>query len=84
MGGCHGANYCGAGYTAGEVRRLAKRVTDAAQAQRLLAIAAALDGASRSEAAKPAGWTSATAGTPSVITAVRAGELAPGAIHCGR
>ena len=32
-------------YTAGEVRRLAKRATDAAQARRLLAIAAVLDGA---------------------------------------
>ena len=34
-------------FTAGEVRRLAKRVKDAAQARRLLAIAAVLDGASR-------------------------------------
>jgi hypothetical protein len=42
-------------YTAGEVRRLAKRATDAAQARRLLAIAAVLDGASRSEAAKIGG-----------------------------
>src|SRR6266542_4165556 len=33
-------------YTAGEVRRLAQRAKDAAQARRLLAIAAVLDGAS--------------------------------------
>ena len=43
------------GYTAGEVRRLAKRAKDAAQARRLLAIAAVLEGASRSEAAKIGG-----------------------------
>ena len=42
-------------YTAGEVRRLAKRAKDAAQARRLLAIAAVLEGASRSEAAKIGG-----------------------------
>src|SRR5881227_3845662 len=40
------------GYTAGDVRRFAKRAKDAAQARRLLAIAAVLDGASREEAAK--------------------------------
>ena len=33
-------------YTAGEVRRLAKRVTDAAQARWLLAIGAVLEGTS--------------------------------------
>jgi hypothetical protein len=38
-------------YTAGEVRRFAQRANDAAQARRLLAIAAVLDGASREEAA---------------------------------
>src|SRR6201989_2182406 len=38
-------------YTAAEVRRLAKRAKDAAQARRLLAIAAVLDGASRTDAA---------------------------------
>src|SRR5262249_6282804 len=38
-------------YTAGEVRRFAQRAKDAAQARRLLAIAAGLDGASREEAA---------------------------------
>jgi transposase len=42
-------------YTAGEVRRLSTRVKDAAQARRLLAIAAVLDGASRTEAAKIGG-----------------------------
>ena len=40
-----------ADYTAGEVRRFAQRAKDAAQARRLLAIAAVLDGASREEAA---------------------------------
>ena len=38
-------------YTSGEVRGLAKRAKDVAQARRLLAIAAVLDGASREEAA---------------------------------
>jgi hypothetical protein len=42
-------------YMAGEVRRLAKRAKDAAQARRLLAIAAVLDRASRGEAAKIGG-----------------------------
>src|SRR5438270_12015124 len=41
-------------YTAGEVRRFAQRAKDAAQARRLLAIAAVLEGASR-EAAKIGG-----------------------------
>jgi transposase-like protein len=44
-----------ADYTAGEVRRLAKRVKDVAQARRLLAIAAVLAGASHTEAAKIGG-----------------------------
>jgi transposase len=44
-----------ADYTAGEVRRLAQRAKDAAQARRLLAVAAGLDGASREEAAKIGG-----------------------------
>src|SRR5262245_54322754 len=44
-----------ADYTAGEVRRLAQRAKDAAQARRLLAIAAVLNGASREEAAKIGG-----------------------------
>jgi transposase len=39
------------GYTSGEVRRFAKVAKDGAQARRLLAIAAVLDGASREEAA---------------------------------
>src|ERR1700757_4053047 len=42
-------------YTAGEVRRFAKRAKDAAQARRLLAIASVLDGASREDAAKIGG-----------------------------
>ena len=42
-------------YTAGEVRRLATRAKDAAQARRLLAIAAVLEGASREDAAEIAG-----------------------------
>ena len=42
-------------YTAGEVRRLAQRAKDAAQARRLLAIAAVLEGALREEAAKIGG-----------------------------
>ena len=42
-------------YTAGEVRRFAQRAKDAAQARRLLAIAAVLAGASREEAAKIGG-----------------------------
>jgi hypothetical protein len=42
-------------YTAGEVRRFAKYAKDAAQARRLLAIAAVLDGASREDAAKIGG-----------------------------
>src|SRR5947208_4601859 len=42
-------------YTAGQVSRIAQRAKDAAQARRLLAIAAVLDGASREEAAKIGG-----------------------------
>src|SRR2546427_8522395 len=38
-------------YSSSEVRRFAKRAKDAAQARRLLAIAAVLDGAPRMEAA---------------------------------
>jgi transposase len=42
-------------YSGAEVRHLAKRTKDAAQARRLLAVAASLDGASREEAAKTGG-----------------------------
>src|SRR5437868_8078913 len=42
-------------YAAGEVRRFAQRAKNAAQARRLLAIAAVLDGAARQEAAKIGG-----------------------------
>jgi len=44
-----------ADFTAGEVRRLARRAKDAGQTRRLLAIAAVLDGASREDAAKIGG-----------------------------
>jgi len=44
--------------TSGEVRRVAQRVKNAAQARRLLAIAAVLDGASRADQRKnPANWS---------------------------
>lgn len=42
-------------YAASEVRRFARRAKDGAQARRLLALAAVLDGASREEAAKIGG-----------------------------
>ena len=42
-------------YTNGDVRRVAQRVKNAAQARRLLAIAAVLDGSSREQAAKIGG-----------------------------
>ncbi len=42
-------------YTSGELRRLAQRTKNAAQARRLLAIAAVLDGTSREAAAKIGG-----------------------------
>jgi transposase len=44
-----------AGYTSGDVRRVAQRVKNAAQARRLLAIGAVLDGSSREQAAKIGG-----------------------------
>src|SRR5437879_12887950 len=42
-------------YAAGQLRRLAKRSVDAAQARRLLALAAIYEGGSRTEAAKIGG-----------------------------
>ena len=55
-GGCHGPRFpVRTDYAAGEVRRFTQRAKDAAQARRLLAIAAVLDGASREEAAKIGG-----------------------------
>jgi transposase len=42
-------------YSSGELRRLAARARDGAQARRLLSLAAILDGASRAEAAKIGG-----------------------------
>ena len=50
-------------YTAGEVRRIAKRARDVAQARRLLAIAAVLDGALREEAARIGGMIGRHCGT---------------------
>ena len=50
-------------YTAGEVGRFAQRANDAAQARRLLAIAAVLDGASREEAATIGGGIVRPCGT---------------------
>ena len=44
-----------ADFSSQKLRRLATRVRDAAQARRLLAIAAVLDGAAREEAAKIGG-----------------------------
>ena len=50
-------------FTAGEVRQFAKRARDAAQARRLLAIAAVLDGASREEQPRSVGWIVRRCGT---------------------
>jgi transposase len=44
-------------YTSADLRRFSRRVGDAAQVRRLLAVALILDGGSRSEAAKVAGVT---------------------------
>jgi hypothetical protein len=44
-------------FTAGEIRRFAKRSRDAAHARRLLAIAAVLDGASREMRPRLAEWS---------------------------
>src|SRR5258705_12110487 len=45
-------------YAAGEVRRLAKRAKDGAQARRLLALAAVVDGGWREEAGRVSGGRS--------------------------
>jgi hypothetical protein len=51
-------------FTAGEVRGFAKRAKDAAQARRLLAIAAVLDGAPRGKMQpRSVGWTVRRCGT---------------------
>ena len=50
-------------YTADQLRRLARQSKDAAQARRLLAIAAILDGASREEAARIGGMDRQTCET---------------------
>ena len=44
-------------FTVVEVRRLARRAKDSDQVRRLLAIAAVLDGASRTWPPRSAGWT---------------------------
>ena len=53
-----------ADFSSQELRRLATRVKDAAQARRLLAIAAVLDGAAREEAAKIGGMDRQTLRDP--------------------
>jgi len=50
-------------YTASEVRRLAKQAKDAAQARRLLAIAAVLDGSRGRMRRRSAGWIARRCGT---------------------
>ena len=73
-------------FTTGEVRRFAKRAKDAAQARRLLAIAAVLEGASREDAAKIGGMDRQTLGDP--VQRARAGRSinipSPGASKLGR
>ena len=55
-GSCHGPADCGSnGFSAVEVRRLARRAKDSDQVRRLLAIAAVIDGVSRAVAAKVGG-----------------------------
>ena len=50
-------------YTAGEVRRLATRAKDAAQARRLLAIAAVLEGPRGKTRRRSLGWIARRCGT---------------------
>jgi hypothetical protein len=52
-----------ADFSSQELRRLATRAKDAAQARRLLAIAAVLDGATREEAGKIGGMDRRPCGT---------------------
>src|SRR3979411_2800527 len=71
-------------YTAGEVRRFAKRAKDAAQARRLLAIAAVLDGVSREEAAKLGGMDRQTLRDWGIrFNAQGAGRLLHNHLSCG-
>lgn len=63
-------------FTAGEVRRFAKRAKDAAQARRLLAIAAVLDGALREDAAKIGGWRARFGSHPKLHIIKQASECA--------
>ena len=50
-------------FSAGEVRRIAKRAQDAAQARRLLAIAAVLDALRGKMPPRSVGWTVRPCGT---------------------
>ena len=50
-------------FTAGEVRRFAKRAKDAAQARRLLAIAAVLEAPRGKMPPRSVGWTARRCGT---------------------
>ena len=50
-------------YTSGQLRQVAKRAKDAAQARRLLAIAAVLDGDHVKRRPRPAVWTVKRCGT---------------------
>ena len=52
-----------ADYTASEVRRFARRAKDGAQARRLLALAAVLDGLRGRKQRRSAGWTARHCGT---------------------
>jgi transposase len=65
-----------ADYTVGEVRGFARRAKDAAQARRLLAIAAVLEGASREDAARIGGMDRQTLRD----WVIRFNELGPGGL----
>src|SRR3979409_2198715 len=73
-------------YTAGEVRRFAKRAKDAAQARRLLAIAAVLDGVSRGRTASsnPSTKSSTTAATPGTRSSISPGKSCPSLAAIGQ
>ena len=70
-------------YTAGEVRRFAQRAKDAAQARRLLAIAAVPEGASREEAAKIGGMDRQTLrdGAPTSLAITRIASCRRYSLH---
>src|SRR5262249_7893383 len=69
-----------ADYTAGEVRQLAQRAKDAAQARRLLAIAAVLDGACRCRRAHPNSTARKTFGSSCVRIGCQTGSSNPSTI----